>query len=317
MTSTELMKRDERSTDLMVFKANDQDYFVESSKKMISYKVILNNGHRTCSCGDFANNIQKNPEFMCKHILAVMNANGSTIPLSTLKHKPKLDDRFITNLKGKDFVLYAGLLDLGHQHGLSSLEVELIQVPTADNGMEAICRATAITSSGQTFVDFGDANPKNCNKLIANHIIRMASTRAKARVLRDMSNIGMTALEEIGGDEEITTQPIAKPKKSTADLKSKVQSLSESDQTGTAKPSKQTGEAKPPKQAGDNKQSAQSGNGKPSSAQVNAIKNLAYRRGLNDEDIDKLAKDKMNIPSFQDLSADQAGKFIKILQQAA
>lgn len=298
MTAVELLKRDERSADLQVFKANDQDYFVESSKGKISYKVILNNGHRDCSCGDFANNIQKNPDFVCKHILAVMNANGKAQKLTTLKNKPKLDDRFITNLKGKDFVLYSGLLDLAHQHGLSSLEVELVQTPNKDNGMEAICKATAITSSGQTYVDFGDANPKNCNKLIAQHIIRMASTRAKARVLRDMSNIGMTALEEIGGEEEISVQPSIK-----AEPKPKTQ------QPVKAKP-KQTKEV-------DKTQQSEPQNGKPSSAQINAIKNLAYRRGLSDDDIDKLAKDRMQIPSLQDLSADQAGKFIKLLQQAA
>lgn len=36
----------------------------------------------------------------------------------------------------------------------------------------------------------------------------MASTRAKARVLRDVTNIGITALEELGGDDapEMPTQ---------------------------------------------------------------------------------------------------------------
>ena len=30
----------------------------------------------------------------------------------------KLEERFIITLKGKDFVVYAGLLDLAHQKGL-------------------------------------------------------------------------------------------------------------------------------------------------------------------------------------------------------
>ena len=110
MTKEELIQRDQRSQDLQVFKINDQDYFVESSKGKITYKVIVNNGHKVCTCGDYAHNIGSNPEFMCKHILAVLNANGNAHKLTTMKHKPKLDDRWITNIKGKDFVVYSGLL---------------------------------------------------------------------------------------------------------------------------------------------------------------------------------------------------------------
>ena len=114
--------------------------------------------------------------------------------------RPVLDKRFIVDLKGKEFVTYAGLLDLAHQHGLTELKVEIVQIPTQDNGFECLVQATAVTESGAMFSDLGDANPHNCNKSVAQHIIRMASTRAKARVLRDLSNIGITALEELGGD---------------------------------------------------------------------------------------------------------------------
>jgi len=47
--------------------------------------------------------------------------------------EPRLDERFIKNLKGKDFVLYAGLLDLGHQIGLKSILVEAVQFPNKEN----------------------------------------------------------------------------------------------------------------------------------------------------------------------------------------
>jgi len=56
---------------------------------------------------------------------------------------------------------------------------------------------------GKKFSDIGDANPQNCNSKVARHLIRMASTRAKARAFRDMDNIGMTALEELGDLNEI------------------------------------------------------------------------------------------------------------------
>ena len=114
----------------------------------------------------------------------------------------KLDERFLINLKGKDFVTYAGLLDLAHQEGLVKLEVKLLQLPSEDNGFQAICMATAVTSNEKIFTDLGDASPGNTNKMIAAHLIRMASTRAKARVLRDITNIGFTALEELNEEVE-------------------------------------------------------------------------------------------------------------------
>lgn len=125
----------------------------------------------------------------------------NNLPELRKAHPPKLDERFMINLKGKDFVTYAGLLDLAHQQGLVKLEVQPLQMPAEDNGLQAICQATAVTSGGKVFSDLGDASPGNTNKMIAAHLIRMASTRAKARVLRDITNIGITALEELGEEE--------------------------------------------------------------------------------------------------------------------
>jgi hypothetical protein len=111
-----------------------------------------------------------------------------------------LNEKFIINLQGKSFITYEGLLDLAHQKNLKSIDVELIQIPTKENNMTAICKATAITDDGR-FTDYGDASPESVNHTIIPHIIRMASTRAKARTLRDLTNIGMTAIEEINPDE--------------------------------------------------------------------------------------------------------------------
>lgn len=110
-----------------------------------------------------------------------------------------IDERFIVKLQGKDFVTYEGLLDLAHQKGLKSIEVVLIQIPTKENNMTAICMATAKTEN-EIYTDIGDAGPTSTNRMIAPHIIRMASTRAKARALRDLTNAGMTAIEELGED---------------------------------------------------------------------------------------------------------------------
>lgn len=113
-----------------------------------------------------------------------------------------INERFIINLKGKSYVTYEGLLDLAHQKNLKSIEVELIQIPSNENNMTAICRAKAATED-QTYTDLGDASPQSVNSTIAPHIIRMASTRAKARALRDLTNIGMTSYEEVSLDNNI------------------------------------------------------------------------------------------------------------------
>ena len=300
MTNDELEKRDIRSQQLQAHQISDNEYLVESSKKMISYKVHLDNGHTSCSCGDYANKSQSDPEFMCKHILAVVNGNGNIHRINPLKRKPRLDERWITSIKGKDFVVYSGLLDLAHQIGLQSLEVEIEQYPCKDNGYEAICKAVTHSNDGQVFIDYGDANPKNTSSMVVNHLIRVASTRAKARTLRDMTNIGMTCLEELGGDEDIAEIPVKKAVSNT--------------KKATKKEVKETVKKEPGKKA--ELPAEQSSADKPSSAQINAIKNLAYRRGLKDDDIDSMARDKLQIP-FYELSAGQAGQLIKLIQQSA
>lgn len=111
-----------------------------------------------------------------------------------------VNEKFIINLQGKSFVTYEGLLDLAHQRGLKSLEVEIIQMPDSENNMTAICMAMATTEE-KKFQDIGDASPGSVNRALVPHLIRMASTRAKARVLRDLTNVGMTAVEELSVEE--------------------------------------------------------------------------------------------------------------------
>lgn len=109
-----------------------------------------------------------------------------------------LDKKFIVNLNGKEFVTYEGLLDVAHQIGLQSIKTELVQLPNEENNYLCVMKAVATTEDNKEFHGYGDASPGNVNSLIAKHLIRMAETRAKARALRDLTNIGMTALEELG-----------------------------------------------------------------------------------------------------------------------
>jgi hypothetical protein len=171
----------------------------------VAFKCLLNDEKEICTCLDYQRNAPTDPNFRCKHLLAILNCapEGGEKKAFLKKRQPKLDERFIKNIEGKDFVLYSGLLDLAHQKNLTSIEVEILQMPTKENGNMAIVKAVAESKLGETFSDVGDANPENCNAKVSRHILRMASTRAKVRCLRDFTNVGMTALEELGDLNEV------------------------------------------------------------------------------------------------------------------
>jgi hypothetical protein len=106
------------------------------------------------------------------------------------------------SLNGRDFITYEGLLSAAHEQGLRSIRTVIVQVPTEQNGNMAIVQAEVelcdrATGEVKTFTGIGDANPRNVNRNIANHVLRMAETRSKARALRDATNIGATAYEEL------------------------------------------------------------------------------------------------------------------------
>lgn len=101
----------------------------------------------------------------------------------------------------KEVVTYAGLLARAHEEGLEAIETELLQVPNEDNGMAAVVRAVVRGSRG-VFSGIGDADPSNVNRAVSKHLIRLAETRAKARALRDLTNIGTVSFEELGGEDD-------------------------------------------------------------------------------------------------------------------
>ena len=121
-------------------------------------------------------------------------------------------EEYMIERQGKRFVLYAGLLEEAHERGLRSIETELLQIPAAENGEVAIARAVVRTEEGK-FSGIGDASPQNVGRAIQPHIIRMAETRAKARALRDAINVGVTALEELSGDEPEEQESFAPPRR--------------------------------------------------------------------------------------------------------
>lgn len=114
-----------------------------------------------------------------------------------------IDPKYYVSLKGKPYPVFAGVLDAATEDGIKSLTTELVQIPTPDNGHMAIVKARLEFEDGRIFEDYGDASPANCSAQIATAAIRMASTRAKGRVLRDGINLGETLREELPDDSQL------------------------------------------------------------------------------------------------------------------
>jgi hypothetical protein len=356
MTQTavqEVQKRNNKAQNLRVIQVDGADYFVESEEGKICYKVTCLDEKWNCPCGDFAKGSKADPQFKCKHILAVMNCEHDVETAKFLeKAQARLDQRFIVKIDNQDFVKYAGLLDLAHQRRLTNLEAEILQYPTQENERTAVVKAHARTAFGESFIDFGDANPMNCNAKVSRHLIRMASTRAKARCLRDLTNVGMTCLEELGdldeviGNEEKGTaqkgrvkpfpRKIAKAdvqpnngdgNSSAVKATDTVQNVSSTEDKEMKEPQKEEKKTTTPHHQSEAKglrKADNNGKGKVkadtpalmSEAQKRAVYNLSRRRGISVEELEKMSKDSYGVP-LENLSASDASSFIRQLQQSA
>jgi len=333
MTAKELQKRNEKSQHLRVVQIDEEQFYVESSEGKICYRVLIEGDKVSCTCGDFTRGVKADVNFRCKHIISVF----TSIPSGEVQHgqlleraKPKLNERFIIKIENKDFVQFAGLLDLGHQKGIAQIEVDPIQLPTAENGNFAVCKATVVSKTGESFTDVGDANQQNCSSKVGKHLLRMASTRAIARALRSFTNIGMTCLEELadlsdlaGGDNgnskgKTVKQPERKPKVMPKEEKPEQPKAKAPDRP----PNKgnETGPAVEQKEAA--LPNASDGNGKKpaaqpmmSSAQRSAIYNLSKRRNVSVDELQKISFQTYGV-ELAHLSSKDASSFIRHLQSA-
>jgi len=142
-----------------------------------------------CSCPQFSHKRH------CKHLYSLTNLIGTTStsteasPLAKLRYY-----NFIVDYKGTDFVLYSGLLFLAHDMGLEAIETELIEHDWENGRFIFKC---IVRGARGTFTGWGDATVSNTNKMIRPHALRMAETRAKARALRDYTNISLCSKEEL------------------------------------------------------------------------------------------------------------------------
>jgi len=340
MTAKELQKRGARAELLRVLQTEDGSFYAESAEGKILYRVIADDQETSCTCADFTRNSKKDPNFQCKHILSVLNCvpTGNVEGVQYLdRKKPKLDERWIITIEGNQFVKYAGLLDLGHQKGISQIEVEPLQLPTKDNGNFAICRATVISKSGESFTDIGDANPGNCSSKVSKHLLRLASTRAIARSLRTFTNIGYTCLEEladlndvIGSGPKTSSKPKAKKQvsrkpKTTKATESKTNPSQSDSRSKPASKDDQNKTADTDSSNGNKPKGGNRGRSKPketgnqpamSDAQKRAIYNLSRRRGVSVEDLEQMSLEAYGV-AVENLTSKDASAFIRNLQQAA
>ena len=198
--------------------AGDVELLADGTAKIASqsngttvYHVV--NGE--CNCKDYA----KAPQNFCKHRLAygihkraytlakqrldqfdhAQNVTSQSTPESespivvsgtTTAHIPA---QFLTEIHGKQFVQYAGLLAMAHDRGLVNLSAHFISV----NNDLALAEATAEFADGKIFSECADSSPSNVNPKVKQHFPRMALTRAKARCLRDALNIAVCSVEEM------------------------------------------------------------------------------------------------------------------------
>jgi hypothetical protein len=194
-------------------------------------------------------------------------------------------DEFMITRQGKQYVLFAGLLDEAHSLGLRGIDTDLIQVPDESNGNVAIVKAMAEMEDGRRFSGIGDASPENVGRNIAPHLIRMAETRAKARALRDAVNVGATAMEELSDGDDAPpasssrgfegSSSRARPTPIRKGRQGAPQGASE-DATGAAEQDAPNGQAEKPAA------SKRGGAGKARKSQVDLLKTLAVEwRGEN------------------------------------
>jgi hypothetical protein len=207
----------------------------------------------------------------------------------------------------KEVVTAGGLIGLGHDDNLRSIQTTLLQAPSKENGQVAIVKATVVTNKG-SFDGIGDANPGNVNAKIVPHFIRMAETRAKARALRDAVNVGTLALEELGSaDEEFSTAEVVPAMQSH-----RLPSASDNNANiSTTPPTSNGGKGQAPVPSPNREFSPMS------EAQRRLLFRIATERGIPPENANHWLTAELKVPDLRAVSRSMASQAIDMLRAKA
>ncbi len=115
--------------------------------------------------------------------------NFNTTNDLTIKSTPKTDKP--TEKRWQDEMnTFEDLIDAGHKKGIKSLTSNIVHLDLTNKIL--IFKVTLTLKGGAVFEAHGDASINNVGQQITPHYIRMAETRAVARVLRFATNNGKT-----------------------------------------------------------------------------------------------------------------------------
>jgi hypothetical protein len=121
----------------------------------------------------------------------------------------QIRDEFIVEKQGKKFVLAPGLVDAAHRAFKSlSIVSTLIQYGNDENANTWIC-STKVECDNGTYVQLGDASPRNTSSAMLGVLPRLAETRSVSRALRLAVNAGVLAIFD-DPDEDDEPRPVSR-----------------------------------------------------------------------------------------------------------
>lgn len=123
----------------------------------------------------------------------------------------EINSEFVKDIKGKDFVSYAGCIDVAHKTALKlkgrlvQLEGEILEIDASSCRFKTVFEIQ--DDAGKPLLrsfGYGEASQANMSSMVKSYPQSMAETRANARCFRTLCGIGLTSLEELYEESEKT-----------------------------------------------------------------------------------------------------------------